>query len=63
MYINFKIFNINSNNYLRLIIYLIPVNLIFFNLIKIYLNSLIKILNCDLKDIVFILNYYKNINF
>ena len=33
IYINFKIYNININNYLRLIIHLIPVNLIFFNLI------------------------------
>ena len=44
-FINLKIYNCKMINFLRLFIHLFPVNLLFFNLL-IYLNSLIKILNC-----------------
>lgn len=48
----FKINLINRKliNYLTLILHLLPLNLLIFKLI-IYLNSLIKILNCDFNDI------------
>ena len=68
-FINLKILNCKLINFSRLLTHLFPVNLLFFNLI-ICSNSLIKILNCDFKDILlrevtytdwFLNHFYNNI--
>lgn len=49
-YLTLNIYNSLLINYLTLILHLLPLNLIILNLFF-YLNSLIKILNCDFNDI------------
>lgn len=43
---------IKLNNYINLLIHWIPINFYFLNIILFYLYNLIKILNCDFKNII-----------